>query len=180
MPILELFLLGPPEVVVAGRPVEIRRRKALALLAYLAIAGYDQRRDTLGTLFWPDTSHSQARANLRRDLAALNNTPIEAWLAADRETVALHRDNLRLDVTRFRELLTPAEDHNHAADEPCSDCLTCKQNIADKKGNMMGCMSGGWDNPDSMFKQLCFISKCRFRDRGRFTVHVPHIPKHLE
>jgi hypothetical protein len=36
---LKLFLLGPSQVEVAGTPVEINRRKALALLAYLAVSG---------------------------------------------------------------------------------------------------------------------------------------------
>ena len=38
---------------------------SLALLIYLAVNGDVQRRDTLATLFWPDTDQSRARASLR-------------------------------------------------------------------------------------------------------------------
>jgi DNA-binding SARP family transcriptional activator len=36
---LALFLLGPPRIELAGTPVEINRRKAVALLTYLAVTG---------------------------------------------------------------------------------------------------------------------------------------------
>lgn len=47
---LKVFLLGSPRIECAGTLVAIRRRKALALLAYLAVAGQPQRRDTVATL----------------------------------------------------------------------------------------------------------------------------------
>ena len=67
MSALKLFLLGPPRIELDGRPVDIQRRKALALLIYLAASGQPHSRDTLATLFYPDNDQSRARAYLRRD-----------------------------------------------------------------------------------------------------------------
>jgi hypothetical protein len=36
---LALYLLGPPRLELDGEPVEIGRRRAVALLAYLAVTG---------------------------------------------------------------------------------------------------------------------------------------------
>ena len=62
MPGLKLFLLGSPRIEQDGQPYEVKRRKLWAILAYLAVSGETQRRDTLATLLWPDSDQSQARA----------------------------------------------------------------------------------------------------------------------
>jgi DNA-binding SARP family transcriptional activator len=48
---LALFLLGPPRIECNGEPVEIRRRKAMALIIYLAVTGRSHSRDALATFF---------------------------------------------------------------------------------------------------------------------------------
>src|SRR6266446_5805577 len=68
---LRLAFLGPPRVERDGVPLEVDTRKAIALLAYLAVNKQDHRRDTLATLFWPEYDQSHARASLRRTLSAL-------------------------------------------------------------------------------------------------------------
>ena len=68
---LALYLLGPPRIERDGHPVDVRRRKAVALLAYLAVTGQGHSRDALATLFWPEHDQSHARAGLRRALASL-------------------------------------------------------------------------------------------------------------
>ena len=69
---LKLFLLGAPRVERDGKPVEADTRKAVALLAYLALSGQSQSRDSLAALFWPDVDEARAHAALRRTLTALN------------------------------------------------------------------------------------------------------------
>jgi WD40 repeat protein/DNA-binding SARP family transcriptional activator len=124
MPRLKLFLLGPPRVEVAGEYVELKPRKALALLIYLACSGERQLRDALATLFWPDASQRQARASLRRRLSELHQTPVGDWLEADRESVTLNfGSDLWLDVTQFRHYLATCRQHGHPADEACPHCL---------------------------------------------------------
>jgi len=72
MPTFSLYLLGAPRVEREGVVVPLERRKALALLAYLAVTGECQRRETLAALFWPEAETSEARAALRRTLSVLN------------------------------------------------------------------------------------------------------------
>ena len=124
MTALKLFLLGPPRVDLDGSPVEIQRRKAFALLIYLAVSGQPHSRDTLATLFYPDHSQSRARAYLRRDLATLNTGLAGDWLNIDRDTVELKPDDdLWLDIKRFRQCLSACQSHGHAPETPCAKCL---------------------------------------------------------
>jgi ABC-type oligopeptide transport system substrate-binding subunit/DNA-binding SARP family transcriptional activator len=101
---LALFLLGPPRIEVDGAPVEINRRKVVALLVYLAVTGENHTRDALATLFWPDNDQTQARAALRRALSVLNQ-PLGHWLEIDREMVGLKPGaEVWLDVECFNNL----------------------------------------------------------------------------
>jgi len=87
-------LLGEPYVTVDQQMVAFKRKKALALLAYLALeTGQQCRRERLLAVFWPDQDEESARAGLRRTLAALTETPLRAWVEADRQSVWLKNDN---------------------------------------------------------------------------------------
>lgn len=74
MPHWKLQLLDPPLLERNGIPVDVGRRKAVALLAYLATTGQSHSRDSLAALFWPEYDHSTARTDLRRTLSVLNKT----------------------------------------------------------------------------------------------------------
>lgn len=102
---IEISLLGVPQVLCRGGALDFPRRKAVALLAYLAVHHQRHSRDLLATLLWPDNDEGRARAALRRVLATLNETPLSGWLDADRETIMLRRDaDLSLDVAAFTAL----------------------------------------------------------------------------
>ena len=58
---LALYLLGPPQFKLDDEQIHLDRRKAVALLAYLAVTGQGHRRDTLATLLWPELDQSRAR-----------------------------------------------------------------------------------------------------------------------
>ena len=73
-PRLSVFLFGPPRVERDGRPVEPDTRKAIALLAYLAMTGHAEGRDRLAALLWPDADDERARGALRRTLSAAAST----------------------------------------------------------------------------------------------------------
>jgi DNA-binding SARP family transcriptional activator len=81
---LALYLLGPPRLELDGGPIHIGRRKAMALLAYLAMTGQFHSHDSLATFLWPEYDQSRARADLRRTLSVLNRTLGQEWIAADR------------------------------------------------------------------------------------------------
>jgi len=99
---LELTLLGSPEVHLAGRPVTgFRSSKAQALLFYLAVAQRPVQRGTIVGLFWPEQDESQARTNLNQTLSNLRKL-LGDYIVADRQALQLDRAlPLRVDVTAF-------------------------------------------------------------------------------
>jgi DNA-binding SARP family transcriptional activator len=121
---LALFLLGPPRIERDGELGEMETRKAVALVAYLAITLEPHSRDTLATLLWPESDQTRARANLRRVLVALKKVIGEQWLEIGRESLGLRRgDGFWLDVHHFRSRLAECQTHGHSADEVCCSCL---------------------------------------------------------
>lgn len=122
---LALYLLGSPQIELDGKLVEISRRKATALLAYLAVTGQAHSRDALATLLWPDYDQSRARGALRRTLSTLNTALNDIWLEADRETIELKRNaNLFVDVEQFRHYLTEGPPATQTEPEPCRPCIS--------------------------------------------------------
>ena len=121
---LRLSLLGPPQVVLDGTPIELGRRKATALLVYLAVTRHEASRDTLATFFWPEHDQTAARAELRRHLSVLNKVLGAGWLDSTGDTIRLRADvDLWLDSETFQNRLSACRQHGHAADEVCADCL---------------------------------------------------------
>ncbi|HJW63253.1 MAG TPA: BTAD domain-containing putative transcriptional regulator, partial [Actinomycetes bacterium] len=120
---LRIALLGPPRVERDGAPIEVDTRKAIAMLAYLAIHPERHGRDAVAGLLWPDYDTEHARGALRRTLSTLNKAVGPGWLAADRTTVGFAQAGFWLDVTRFEELLAGCRDHGHPPDDACPACL---------------------------------------------------------
>ena len=122
---LKVSLLGAPRLERDGVSFELRPRKNIALIAYLAVTGQSHSREALITLLWPELEPSRARGGLRRNLSMLRKALGEAWLVVDRESVGLNlRPGFGLDVDRFRNLLRAWQPHGHPESEPCSACLT--------------------------------------------------------
>ena len=121
---LALCLLGPPHIERNGVPIKVDRRKAIALLAYLAVTGERHRRDSLVNLLWPEYDFTRGRAALRRTLYALNKALSGAWLAVDREEIGLNLDaGLWVDVAQFQRHLAECETHGHPASQVCPACV---------------------------------------------------------
>jgi serine/threonine protein kinase/predicted ATPase/DNA-binding SARP family transcriptional activator len=144
---LALYLLGLPRIELAGEEVRIGRRKALALLAYLAITGQSHTRDLLATLLWPEHDQSRARNSLRAALVSLRKALGEGWLGADRESVGLSQGaGFRLDVAEFQNQLAARQAHGHPPDEACPACLPLLAGAAELyRGDFMA----GFTLPDS-------------------------------
>ena len=123
-PGLAIYLLGSPRIERDGRPVEVDTRKAIALLAYLAVSGGVHQRDTLATLLYPDYDQTSARGALRRTLSTLHKALERGALEITRESVALSgTDGGWLDVAEFRRLLVSGKNHPHPSTQVCSACL---------------------------------------------------------
>src|SRR4051794_9069903 len=117
MPRLTLALLGSARITADGQTLDLRVRKQLALLAFLALDPQRQHRETLLGLLWPDVPEETARNNLRVVLAGLRRAlgaVADAALIADRQYVQLVPANDHtLDITRFHSLLADVSAHAH-------------------------------------------------------------------
>jgi DNA-binding SARP family transcriptional activator/tetratricopeptide (TPR) repeat protein len=100
---LSLALLGPPIVERDSAVVAFDTKKAVALLAVLAVTGRDQSRDRLAGLLWPESDTARARGSLRRTLS-VTAAAVGEGLAITRTTVALRPERIRVDVTDFQAL----------------------------------------------------------------------------
>lgn len=120
---LRITLLGSPGLEFGGAPVEVDTRKAVALVAYLAVTKRRHGRDSLAAFLWPEYGQKSARAALRRTLASLGEARSGEWLEARRESLAVTGEGLWLDADRFRELLAQCRAHGHPEGEVCGECL---------------------------------------------------------
>ncbi|MBV7326881.1 bacterial transcriptional activator domain-containing protein [Chloroflexi bacterium TSY] len=146
MSTLKVLLLGTPRIELDGTPVTIRRRKAFALLIYLAVTQEPHTRETLATLFWSDYDERRARAYLRRAIAAINEALGKGWLLADPEQVAFEPSaNLWLDVDHFRQLLAECQTDGYPSDDFRADSLVPLREAVDLyRGDFMS----GFPLPD--------------------------------
>ena len=100
---LKLSVFGPPRLEREGQLVELKLRKALALLVYLAVTDQPQSRDALATLLWPESDQRDGRGRLRRTLYRLTLALDEDLLVADADTIRLRTADLWLDSATFRQ-----------------------------------------------------------------------------
>ena len=105
---LRICLFGSPCILQDGVPIQIGRRKGIALLAYLAVAPGGQSRETLTSLLWPEAGEATAQAALRQILWGLRKTALADFLEISRNAVALReQEGLSVDVREFRHLSRP-------------------------------------------------------------------------
>ncbi len=104
---LRLELLGPVRVQVDGAPLVVDTRKAIALLAYLAISDRPASRENLAALLWPDSDEAGAHGALRRTISVLKAALGGIGLTIDRSSVGLRSEELEVDAGRFRSALEP-------------------------------------------------------------------------
>ena len=97
--VLNIVLLGSPEVSFQEKLLKFRSRKILALLLYLAVAGGSHRREKLVALFWPESGPRQGNATLRSSLARIKKT-----LAIAGTFILAESGNLRFDDSQAYRL----------------------------------------------------------------------------
>jgi DNA-binding SARP family transcriptional activator/predicted ATPase len=121
---LALYLLGPPRIERDGVPIQVDTRKAIALLAYIAVTEESHRRASLINLLWPEYDHTRGRAALRRTLYALRKALAGDWLEVDREEIGLAPGaGIWVDVDKFRRHLAACKAHGHPASQVCPACV---------------------------------------------------------
>jgi DNA-binding SARP family transcriptional activator len=112
---LKVRLLGQFDIQLNDVPVEVTTRSAQSCLAYLLLnAGIAHRRVKLAGLFWPDTSESNARNNLRHALWRIRKAIGHDHLLTDNVSVTLDTaSDYWLDAT----VLETVVDEDGPADE---------------------------------------------------------------
>jgi DNA-binding SARP family transcriptional activator len=145
MTMLEIRLLGEPEVVRDGQAVPLpASKKSRALLAYLAVTGRAHSRERLCELLWegPD----DPRAALRWSLTKLRPL-LEPHLVASRDRVEFQRDDASVDINA---LCVPA----NATTDQLEKCAAL----------FRGELAEGLDLPSCFrFQQWCAGERERFR-----------------
>src|SRR5512139_3564928 len=102
-----------PQIKRGNEPLQIQRRKDLALLIYLFVTSQPHSRDTLATMLWQEESQSVARSNLRKSLSRLKGLLGENSLLISQEQVSLHPDlSIHLDVIDFQARLEQIRQHH--------------------------------------------------------------------
>ena len=141
---LQLYLFGEPQLIWQGRARQPDRRKALALLAFLAMAEQRSSRDQLAALLWPELNQQRARAALRSTSYALTLLAPGVWLQKDRAALALNRQALRVDVHDFLALLSQSQAHSHGQQPLCADCIAWLTQAVDMyRADFMGTFTLG-------------------------------------
>jgi len=129
---ISLEFLGAPRIERNGNAIEVDTRKAVALLAYLAVSGQPATRDALAALFWPEADSTHARGALRRTLSALRLAVGDSFLDISRELVGLAEGaDYQVDVGRFYALLEDCLHHGHSRETACSRCIKPLTDAAD-------------------------------------------------
>jgi adenylate cyclase len=101
---IRIHLLGPPTIERNGEKAKVETRKALALLAYLAVERRSHGRATLVASLWPEADEAHGRAVLRRTLHALSAVFPSGVLRADRDQIALSDDpRIWIDIDELRK-----------------------------------------------------------------------------
>ena len=96
--LLDIRLLGSPEMLVDGAPVSVDTRKALAILALIATDGRAYGRSELAAMLWPEADDESARGALRRTLSTLRSAVGGEVLVVDRAKVGLDDSRIRVDL----------------------------------------------------------------------------------
>lgn len=107
--IMRIQLLGSPVLFAGERRYDHPSRKAIALLAYLAMRADEHiSRSHLSTLLWGDSGEEQARANLRQTLSLLRKLFKKAGhdpIMVPFDKIVLHSAGIEIDARIMLETL---------------------------------------------------------------------------
>ncbi len=105
---VRILLLGPPEVIVKGKPVSIKRRLNRALLYYLAAQPHPASRSELCQIFWPQENEEKSRKNLREALSRLRlDLGIPNLIITSGDFIYLDPVMLDVDLLTYQHTIIP-------------------------------------------------------------------------
>ncbi len=118
-------LLGPPAIECGGKAARVDTRKAIALLALLAVERRSHARASLAALLWPESDDAHGRGALRRTMHALSRVLPEGSLVTTQDQIELaDKPGLFIDVAVFSGA------YHDCAAQP-SPCDICADRLAD-------------------------------------------------
>ena len=190
MPRLELSFLGPPHLARGGDPVTVDTRKAVALLALLALSEAPRTREQLTILLWPEHDRAHARAALRRTLSTLKKAVGDGVLSIDREVLAIDEQaDLWLDTAAFQAAW-------HACGEHQPDGSSCLEALEAAVALYRGDFLAGftlrdsaafddwqWEQADVLRRELArYLERLveGHQHRGNLTGAIEHARRWLE
>ncbi len=175
---LELFLLGPPQVILpGGEPAEFTVDYALLLLAYLALEPQKAfRRSDLAASFYPDSTRKQASQNLRTALHRLHQTlgnqqADPPYLLCSSYTLQFNAaSDYWVDVAEFRALILATQRHDHRRLGVCRDCMArLAQAVELYRGELLRGVNTYEDTP---FDDWLFFSREELQRKAIEALHA--------
>jgi DNA-binding SARP family transcriptional activator/pimeloyl-ACP methyl ester carboxylesterase len=100
-PAVDLQIFGTPAVSVRGRETRLPLKRALALLAYLALNTGPVPRAHLASMLWPDAEEALGRTRLRRLVYTIEDAIGGRILSSDHDCLALTPQTFAIDALRF-------------------------------------------------------------------------------
>ncbi len=148
---LSVSLLGDFNIQLDGMPViGLDTARLQSLLAYLLLhSDAPQSRAHLAYLFWPNSSESQARTNLRNLLHHLRILlPFaDSYVDVSTQTLQWRSDGqFSMDVANFNRCLTQAE-HEHQNNNPEAARMALEQAVVIYKGELLPSCYEEWIIP---------------------------------
>ena len=114
-PRLSITLVGRVALRLNGRPVELRTRKAAAVLGYLALSEAKQEsRERLVGLLWSRSDEEKARASLRQVVRELRQVLEDAGFGgfnAGRLSIGFDNEQVEVDVESIMQLAESGRIH---------------------------------------------------------------------
>jgi DNA-binding SARP family transcriptional activator len=145
---LRIETLGGLSFFLNGERIKFSRRKAAALLVYLAVNQRPYAREILATTFWPENTRSRAYANLRQVIWDLRQTIGDKWLDTDGAIIALAAgQNIQVDLHDFHQLLLGVKKHRHTNE---AVCVSCKRSLEEAAATLKGDFLAGFSLKDSV------------------------------
>lgn len=93
---VRLELLGPPRLTVDGSPIDISRKKSMALVAWIALHDNPVPRERMVALLWPQAEPSKGKHALRSALYSLSLEAGTTVVLSNREFLSLG-ENISVD-----------------------------------------------------------------------------------
>lgn len=171
---VRLFLLGAPRIERDGETIELGLRKAMALLAYLAVTRHPQSRDFLATLLWAENDPTTSRSNLRRALYRIRHAIGIGYLQISADTLWIDPGaDLRTDIQDFEEAVADCLTEGQLND---SISPACQSNLERAAIIYTDDFMKGFSLPDSeAFEEWQFFEQERLRKLlARVLVQLAH------